>query len=363
MKKILFSLLCILGITPFIFAQPSPGLSYRHPDGSFQIQFSAGWVQTQTTSPVQSAYFVFYQGNMPAGEMIVFIEPLMQPVTAQAYAWNAEQNSLRGLQNYQEASEMPISIAGQGAIVRQFSYTQNLKEMTQMIAAEEFYFVFGNAAYTFHFGTHAHLYPQVKPQFDEIIRTLQLFATGPLPPTTAAATTPTLTPHLQSLSENPSPTPPLQTQTPDNTWVPSPQVLPTPEKIFGLKPYQDPKGKFSMQVPDRWLTTESASGLMSVSGKGHVISVEIFPGPETVDVMQSIKTRGKTIVSQGTRVIQGMNGTEIIFKDKDPQGWDVIETLIILKEKNALVSFIAPEAEYESIKSSRDEILKSLRFA
>ncbi|MBI1870597.1 MAG: hypothetical protein HYS07_05305 [Chlamydiae bacterium] len=361
-KKISLLVFLLAMTSRLALSQVEQGLSYRHPDGSIFLQFPVGWVQSSPTSPVQSAYFVYRQGRTPIAETIIFIEPLVQAVDAQIYAMGAEQNSLKTLASYQKSGERAISLNGQNGIWRQFSFNQTAQGTNQILACEEYYFVVGNAAYTFHFGTYPQFFNPMKIQFDQIIQSSRIVAVGPLPPMSTASQS-TAYPLVSQTVPNPVMTPQAKIDLPPL----SPQEGHIPSSLAGvalypLKSYTDPHGKFSILVPASWMTIETASGMLSVSGTGYALTLEILPGPETAEAMQTVITHGKQIISQGDWSLTSLKGVETIFKDKDPSGIPVIEMLVVVKEKSMTFSFIAPENEYENSKKVREEIFNSLKL-
>lgn len=135
----------------------------------------------------------------------------------------------------------------------------------------------------------------------------------------------------------------------------------TAPKNMALSTYQDPKGRFSIQVPSKWLSMESPSGVVCVSGTGYVLVLDIL-SPEVAISLQTVKFKDKEILSQGPCQIGSLTGTQTTFKDVNPMGLKVIETSAVIKEKGVSLSFVTPENEYESSQQTLDQIFKSFQM-
>jgi hypothetical protein len=131
--------------------------------------------------------------------------------------------------------------------------------------------------------------------------------------------------------------------------------------------YHDPAGRYTLQIPQGWNTTQMNSDAVQFASGAAYITMLVLPGADPVSMMNSIGTQtGKqwknfAQARRGDANFGGRAGQYVVYSGINPMGADSYLQMLAVTEGSAtyLLMTSAPKPDFTRLKSEFDQIEQS----
>ena len=139
----------------------------------------------------------------------------------------------------------------------------------------------------------------------------------------------------------------------------------------GASTFNDPQGRFSVQVPASWTATQLNSDAVQLSSGAGYATVLVLPNGDPAAAIDAIarqtagQWRGFAEARRGDTRLSGLAGKYVTYAGLNPRGVDsYLEMLAVYRGGNTyLLMMAAPKAQFAAVKTALDQIERSFTLA